>query len=215
MFFYKCGVLFPFYGILHLFVDSIWDQGVFPYKFFFYGDVNELQKAQNFGIKPSDISEEDYEMGSGYKMCVSFRLWWFMIMKKENGMMIPKDWRRCTKKDIMTIRRLFLMPQPKPWTRTSEQKRTCKYAHQLFCTRIGRSNDQRNGLLATRWRSVRINRKRTRRKPRRLRTVAQYRELRRVFWSNRNPKRIIVTAPNLLFETFGCFKFEVSGIHNF
>jgi len=71
----------PESGILYLFVDSIWDEAIFPYKAFFYeGDINQLQKAQDFGIKPSDIydvvayecddaeTEEDYEMEPGYRM---------------------------------------------------------------------------------------------------------------------------------------------------
>jgi len=71
----------PESGILYIFVESIWDEAIFPYKFFFYdGDVNQLQKAQDLGIKPSDIydvvayecddaeSEEDYEMEPGYRM---------------------------------------------------------------------------------------------------------------------------------------------------
>jgi len=71
----------PESGILYLFVDSIWDESVFKYKHFFYeGDLKELQKAQDLGIKPSDIydvvayecddaeTEEDYEMEPGYRM---------------------------------------------------------------------------------------------------------------------------------------------------
>jgi len=69
-----------------VFVDSIWDESIFKYKHFFYeGDVNQLQKAQDLSIKPTDIydvvayecddaeTDEDYEMEPGYKMrIVSF-----------------------------------------------------------------------------------------------------------------------------------------------
>jgi len=73
----------PESGILYLFVDSIWESSNFKYKFFFYeGDMAQLQKAQDLGIKPSDIydvvayecedaeSDEDYEMEPGYRMRV-------------------------------------------------------------------------------------------------------------------------------------------------
>jgi len=70
----------PERGILYLFVDSIWDEAVFPYKFFFYeGDAGELQKARDLNVRAADIydvvayegkdeDEEDYEMEPGYRM---------------------------------------------------------------------------------------------------------------------------------------------------